>query len=226
MNSLHYKKSLKKKNSKKVLIFYYLNFFLFYKFFNFRKLYYNYVTNFFSCNLILNLNKNRNFKNLNLLVSFNLKKGKFFSNFIHITKSFYCIYNLLVNLNSLLDVTNYKYFKEFLYNFSKYRNYNNYLFILNWILLFINPIFYIDCVVVPKKYKKKIKKKYLYKINYLNQSKRRTKSLRFINNYSNSLNYFKHLDRLTISYLDLILNYKKSYIYFKKINTYKKIFKV
>lgn len=87
-------------------------------------------------------------------------------------------------------------------------------------------MFYIDCMAVPKKYKKKLKKKYLYKVKYLNKTKRINKALKLINNYSNSLKYFNFSDRIFFTYLDLILNYKNSYIFNKKLIIYKKIFKI
>jgi hypothetical protein len=83
-----------------------------------------------------------------------------------------------------------------------------------------------DCVVVPKKYRKKLKKKYLYKIKYLNSNARLNKSLRLIKNYKNSLKYNSIYNRELFCYLDLILNYKFSYIFLKKISIYKKVFKV
>jgi len=83
-----------------------------------------------------------------------------------------------------------------------------------------------DCVVVPKKYRKKLKKKYLYKVKYLGTNSRLSKSLRFIKNYKNSLKYYTSFNRELFTYLDLILNYKFSYIFLKKISVYKKVFKV
>lgn len=83
-----------------------------------------------------------------------------------------------------------------------------------------------DCVVVPKKYRKKLKKKYLYKIKYLSYSTRLNKSLKLIKNYKNSLKYYSNFNRELFCYLDLILNYKYSYIYLKKIDVYKKVFQI
>ena len=216
--------NLKKKNEKFNLQSFYLNFFLFYKFFLLKFNFYNLFINLYlyNNNILSFYNSNSN----NNILSFNIKNGKFISNLINYSNVFKYIYNFLVNHNLNLNLFEYKYLKEFLFNFNKYSNYNNYLFLINWILSFINPIFFIECSSVPKKYKKKLKKNYLYKIKYLNKSLRIKKSLRFINNFSNSLQYFKLSDRYIISYLDLLLNYKKSFIYQKKINAYKHIFKV
>ena len=83
-----------------------------------------------------------------------------------------------------------------------------------------------DCTIVPKKYRKKVKKKYLYKVKYLGIKGRVSKSLKWIQNYKNSLKFYSVIDRELFCYLDLILNYKLSYVYLKKIIIYKKIFKI
>lgn len=83
-----------------------------------------------------------------------------------------------------------------------------------------------ECSLVPKKYVKKLKKKYIYKIKYLSMNYRVNKSLKWIRNYMNSLKYNSINNRSLFCYLDLILNYKFSYIYLKKISVYKKIFKI
>ena len=87
-------------------------------------------------------------------------------------------------------------------------------------------MFFMDCVVVPKKYRKKLKKKYLYKIKYLSNTSRLNKGLKLIKNYKNSLKYYSNFNRELFCYLDLILNYKNSYIYLKKLDVYKKVFQI
>ena len=74
-------------------------------------------------------------------------------------------------------------------------------------------MFCIECSVVPKKYKRKLKKKYLYKVKYLNKGKRTSKVLNWITKYSNTLKNFNFLNRQLLVYLDILLNYKNSYIY-------------
>ena len=87
-------------------------------------------------------------------------------------------------------------------------------------------MFYIECSVVPKKYRKKLKKKYLYKIKYLNKNRRLNKILNWISKYTNTLKNYSLLNRQLLVYLDLLLNYKNSYVYNKKILIYKKVFKL
>lgn len=160
------------------------------------------------------------------ILGYLLKNGNFSLNTINSFNVFSYIYKLLYTNNSELLNFNYKYTKEFLYNFFKYTSYNNFFFILNWIFNWVKPMFFMDCVVVPKKYRKKLKKKYLYKIKYLSSSNRINRCLKLIKNYKNSLKYYSNFNRELFCYLDLILNYKYSYIYLKKIDIYKKVFQI
>lgn len=187
----------------------------------------NYTNLYLVYNTYLNLNNFLLIKNTNQLTfKYNSLKGNFNKNAIITHSVFAYIYKLFYNNHNYLDNLNYKYTKEFLYNFFKYNNYNNFNFILSWVFSWIKPIFFMDCVVVPKKYRKKLKKKYLYKVKYLNVNSRLNKSLRLIKNYKNSLKYYSSFNRELFTYLDLILNYKYSYIFLKKINIYKKVFKI
>ena len=219
--------TLKKKIIKSKTNYFYINFFLCYKLYNLRLNFYHYLTNIiYSTSIIRKDYLLVKSKKSVIHLGYNLKNGNYYQNYIKMNLSFSKIYNLIINNKHNLETMDYKYHKEFLYNFYKYKNYNNYTFILNWIFSFIQPMFYIDCMAVPKKYKKKLKKKYLYKVKYLNKTKRINKALKLINNYSNSLKYFNFSDRIFFTYLDLILNYKNSYIFNKKLIIYKKIFKI
>ena len=160
------------------------------------------------------------------LVSFFLKNGSFLKISIEIFKVFSKMFNLFGSLNNNILEKNYKYFKEFFYNFSIFRNYNNLNYLNNWIFEWNELLFAIDCTVVPKKYRKKLKKKYLYKVKYLNKTKRLFKVLNWFVKYSNSIKNYSLNNRIFLVYLDTILNYKNSYIYNKKLLVYKKIFKI
>ena len=162
----------------------------------------------------------------NKLGSFLLTGGKLNSNMILTFSVFQYIYKIFYKQAEITKNLNYTYTKEFLFNFLKYKNFNNILFILNWIYSWVKPMFLVECNLVPKKYRKKIKKKYLYKIKYLNIRNRMNKSLQWVNNYKNSLAFKSKFNRELFCYLDLMLNYKSSFIYLKKITTYKKVFKV
>lgn len=189
----------------------------------------------FTYNLSEYLYYNSKYKTLlknNLIVSSKvvssfIQGGNFFKNSILLNNIFTKFYKLMHNSNnSSLKFNDYRYYKEFLYNFSRYNNYNNLNYLLNWVFYLIEPMFHIECSIVPKKYRKKLKKKYLYKIKYLNKNKRINKILSWISKYSNTLKTYSILNRKLLVYLDLFLNYKHSYIYSKKISIYKKVFKI
>lgn len=175
--------------------------------------------------------KNSNNTNFKLtgkinITNYLIKQGKYEQNLIANYKSLELFFKLLILQNSEFLNQQYTYSKEFIHNFCNFKNFKNSKFLLNWIFSWTQPIFFLDCSVVPKKYKKKLKKKYLYKIKYLNKNVRLKKGLKWITNYSNTLNYYSNTNRMLFTYLDLALNYKNSYIYQKKINIYKKIFKI
>jgi len=175
------------------------------------------------------INKMQNKKTLLLLsdfIPFLSKGGNNFKNSVLLFNTFSKFYKMSFNPFTLVKFDSYKYSKEFFYNFFRYTNYNNINYLLTWIFSWAQPMFCIECSVVPKKYRRKLKKKYLYKIKYLNKVRRVSKVLNWIVKYSNTLKNFSFINRQLLVYLDLLLNYKNSYVYNKKLLIYKKIFKV
>ena len=175
------------------------------------------------------INKLQNKKTLLLssdLTPFLSKGGNNLKNTVLLFNMFSKFYKMSYNPFMALKFTSYKYYKEFFYNFYRYNSYSNLNYLLNWIFTWAQPMFCIECSVVPKKYKRKLKKKYLYKIKYLNKIRRVSKVLNWIVKYSNTIKNFNFLNRQFLVYLDLLLNYKNSYIYNKKLLIYKKIFKL
>ena len=163
---------------------------------------------------------------LSKVTPFLIKKGNLFKNSVLLFDLFTKFYKIIFSKNIGLRLNDYMYYKEFFYNFSRYDSYKNINYLLNWIFFLIEPMFYVECSVVPKKYRKKLKKKYLYKIKYLNKNKRINKILNWITKYSNTIKNFKFVNRQLLVYLDLFLNYKNSYLYGKKLLVYKKVFKI
>lgn len=160
------------------------------------------------------------------LVNFFFNNGNFMRSSITLFDVFSKLYILFYNKDSSILNKNYKYFKEFFYNFSISKDYNNINFLNNWLVGWNELIFTIECTVVPKKYRKKLKKKYLYKVKYLNKGKRLNKIFNWLSKYSNSIKNFNCVNRLLLVYLDTVLNYKNSYMYNKKLLVYKKIFRI
>ena len=93
----------------------------------------------FSHNLVSSLyynTKHLSLNNNNLTISakiipFFIKGGNFFSNSILIHEIFTKFYKMMFNNMSSLKLSEYKYYKEFFYNFNRYSNYKNFNYLLN-----------------------------------------------------------------------------------------------
>jgi hypothetical protein len=97
--------------------------------------------------------------------------------------------------------------------------------LLFWLSSLIEPMFTLKCLSVPKKYRKKLKKKFTFNIFFLKKEKRKNVFLRwfYLNTFTfNDQNFYK---KLLKSLLDIFLKNKKSNLYLKKIIIYKKILK-
>lgn len=184
---------------------------------------------------LINLNKNyyRKYKNI-FYVSFNnfflkliqliLKGGlkeKFFLKILIVFKYFFFLFlkkfsHFFKNKNFYIMISS---FFKFILNFHDIN------FVLYWILLIIKPTFFIKCVQIDKKYRKKFKKRFNFKFVYIIQKKRENIALRwlFLNtcNY-NGLNFF---EKFLKNLLDTFLNGKKSQLFLKKKFILKKVFK-
>jgi len=79
---------------------------------------------------------------------------------------------------------------------------------------------------VSKKYKKKYKKKYLYKIKYLRKNKQIFNTLKWIYLTTHNFNTHGFEKRFFLNILDLLLNFKKSKLFLKKIIIYKNFLKI
>jgi hypothetical protein len=160
------------------------------------------------------------------LINYFFKGGDFMKTSLIFYEVFSKLYKLFYSSNNTILIKNYKYFKEFFYNFYIYKNYNNLNYLNNWLITWNELIFTIECTAVPKKYRKKLKKKYIYKVKYLNKNKRLNKINSWLAQYVNSIKNFNLSNRLLLGYLDILLNYKNSYLYNKKLLVYKKIFRI
>jgi hypothetical protein len=214
--------------------FFYINFFFFLtsqSIFNVHKKFLIYLSDFLYYNRnLINYSKD-SFLTKNLLLSssiipFIIKNGNTFTNSVQFFNLFTKFYTMSFSDILVEKFNSYKYYKEFFYNFKRYNNYKNLNFLLSWVFSWMQPMFHIECSTVPKKYRKKLKKKYLYKIKYLNKNKRLNKAINWVVKYANTLKNYKFSDRHLLVYLDLLLNYKNSYLYNKKLLVYKKIFKL
>jgi hypothetical protein len=78
---------------------------------------------------------------------------------------------------------------------------------------------------VPKKYRKKLKKKYLVKIQYVDKLKRKNVALKNILLHSFNYSNYSIFSRITLNMFDTIFNFKDSKPYKRKLQIYKKLLK-
>jgi hypothetical protein len=100
---------------------------------------------------------------------------------------------------------------------------NNLNFLLNWIITIYKPVFDVKAFNVPKISKKKSDVLMIFKIVYLPDKNRLKVAFRHIGldikkNNSNCFN-----SRVSDSLLDILLNYKKSYLYSRKMYIYEQV---
>ena len=163
---------------------------------------------------------------LNKLNKTFMVSGYKLKSYTNIHYSFFKLYSML-NIETLGFVSkNYVYFKEFLFNNVLDRNLNSAYSIINWLFFWYQPMFYVKCSLVPKKYRKKLKKKYVYSASYVDVSKRKNIALRWVLFFLNTFNSYKTKNRLFLLFSDLIFNFKNSIVYSRKIKMYKKVFKI
>lgn len=156
------------------------------------------------------------YRNLLIRCGFGLK------NSIKIHKVFSLFFFFLKSKLNFLK--NYKYLNEFYYFFQISKNYFNVNYLLSWLSFWVQPIFDAYCLLVSSRFRKKLKKKYIYKIQYLKKSKRNKKVFSWIVKYSNKTSYYSAIDRNLWVLMDLFLNYKNSYLYNRKLMVYTRIF--
>jgi hypothetical protein len=100
-----------------------------------------------------------------------------------------------------------------------------YHFILEQLLLLIEPPFIIKTIPISKKQKKKLKKKYRILITYVKSDKRKNNSFKQLYFYSNSFNDNKLKIRLYKSFLYTFLTYENSFLCKLKYTLFKKFLK-
>lgn len=181
---------------------------------------------------IIFISFNKKFKNylvsniLNKLFRIFMKSGKKLKIYNFLLFSFFKLYSML-NLNMFTEISKtYVYFKEFLFNKELNKNFNNMSVILNWLFFWYQPMFFVKCVLVPKKYRKKLKKRYIYSADYVEPKKRKNIALKWMLFFLSTFNNYKAKNRLFLLFSDLIFNFKNSIVYTRKIKMYRKVFKI
>lgn len=181
--------------------------------------------------LITRLEANTLKKSSTLRVSINdkilslfIKKGlknKIINNFSKSMRAFfYIFFHKTIDHSEL----NYVYLNEFRTQLYQNSSYLNVFIVIKNILDNLSPFFFLKSAIIEKRFRKKKDEKYMYKISYIFSKNRLNKALNFF-----YLGFFKIKQsniktRFLLFLLDILLNYKKSYIFEYKINTYKKLF--
>ena len=155
------------------------------------------------------------------LTSLLLKKGKKLKYQQLIFNLFSFLFFLIKKKDS--EVTRFVSFFKF-FEFAKvYKNFFNISFFLTTICQFLAPRFNLQCLSVPKKYRKKFKCRYLFRLKYVKFFNETKKSLKWLVLYSNQFAKYKFESRLLVSLLTTFFEEKTSFLYFKKIAIYKKM---
>jgi hypothetical protein len=155
-------------------------------------------------------------------VLFSGKKNKINIAMLQTFKKFYSL--SCYNNNQALE--SYSFWKEYQYNMSLNFYVYNIMFLINWVMLTLKPIFNIQCQTVPKKYRKHLKTNYIYKVRYLPERKRFKTAIKWI-----SIDILSSVDRVSTNkilttMMDLILNFKTSKIYSNKLKIYAYLLKI
>ncbi len=168
------------------------------------------------------VNKNNNA--LNTIVNFLSFAGK--KNFSYkVFSKFFENLSIFLFLERNYLMENYIFVKEFIFNLKSNKNLNNMCYVFDWLIFWYRPIFTAKCYFVPKKYRKKLKKKYLVKIQYVDRLKRKNVALKNILLHSSNYSNYSIYSRITLNMFDTIFNFKDSKPYKRKLQIYKKLLK-
>ncbi len=175
----------------------------------------------------LNIYK-KSIKNIYLIdkkiISLFIKKGKKNLLINNVSKAIKDFYFLFFYKTTLINFSDYLFLNEFKTQLLKSPSYFKIFFILYNVILDLRPFFFLKSSVIEKRFRKKKDEKYMYKITYILSKHRVKKSIKFFYLSFFKIKSAKISSRFLFLFLDIFLNYKKSYIYEYKISTYKKIF--
>lgn len=167
-----------------------------------------------------NQNENFLFKSVLNLANYSGKKSTAFKLLSNYFKFFF--FNFFVNyLDS--NIKKYLFINQFQSQISSNIYYLNWFNIFASYIHLLTPIFYISVNKVDKKYRKKLKTNYKYKIYYLHPTQRILKAFKIISTNFKSVNGKKLQDKVFYFLNELILNYKNSSNFLLKLKIYKKI---
>lgn len=172
-------------------------------------------------NLVINTQKNY----LNDYIKFFLKNGFKKKIKLQLLKSFNFFFFFFNSNNT--EYLNFQKNIDILKN-SLFLNFNFFKInlILEFLINLINPIFDIVCYNTPLKYKKKSKKNFFFKLNYLNVQSRKQRALKWLYLHSFTFNDKMLSRKVFKSVLFTFLEGRQSFLYKKKIQIYRKVIRV
>lgn len=159
---------------------------------------------------------------LTYFIPFLLKNGKKLQTVNNILNSISNIYQNL-NYNNVNNFNNFSYINQFKHYIDTTDDVYNVNFLIHWIINIYKPVFDVKCFNIPKMHKKKSDKSVLFKVLYLSDKNRLKTAYKHIainikKDQSNNIN-----NRIINTFLDMLLNYKKSYLYTRKIYIYEQV---
>lgn len=155
-------------------------------------------------------------------IPFLIKNGKKLNTINFIIKGISNIYNSL-KYNKISQFETFSYVNQFKHYIDTADDVYNINFLIHWIINIYKPVFDVKCFNVPKVHKKKSAKTVLFKIVYLSEKNRLKTAYKHISTCIKQDNSSKFNNRITNIFLDLLLNYKKSYLYTRKMYIYEQV---
>ncbi len=159
---------------------------------------------------------------LTYFIPFLLKNGKKLYTINTMLKSLSAIYQNL-NYNNVDNFNNYSYINQFKHYIDTTDDVYNINFLIHWIINIYKPVFDIKCFNVPKMHKKKSDKSVLFKVLYLSDKNRLKTAYKHISINIKKDNSSNFDNRISNTFLDMLLNYKKSYLYTRKMYIYEQV---
>lgn len=159
---------------------------------------------------------------LTYFVPFLLKNGKKLYTINSILNSISSIYQNL-NYNNVNNFNNYSYINQFKHYIDTTDDVYNINFLIHWIINIYKPVFDIKCFNIPKMHKKKSDKSVLFKVLYLSDKNRLKTAYKHISINIKKDNSSDFNNRISNTFLDMLLNYKKSYLYTRKMYIYEQV---
>lgn len=169
-----------------------------------------------------NFNLKYKYSMLMYFIPFLLKNGKKLYTINVTLKSISNIYNNL-NYSNTTNFNEYTFVAQFKHYLNTADGAYNLNFLLYWIINIYKPVFDIKAFNAPKIHKKKSDKSTIFKILYLSEKDRIKTAYKHIATNIKNDNSSKFNSRVNSTFLDILLNYKNSYLCVRKMYIYEQV---